>query len=125
MRYLIAVVLLCSVAGFSQAQALKQLPPSATAVQIQGNTYYKFGDSYYRFNQDGGYYVEVPPPSLMPHDQSAHMYQRGQTVPGTSLTSDQIQGCRNLAADKSNAVPNRGSEVYLEAYQSCINDLQR
>lgn len=128
MRYLIPVVLFCSLSGVALAgQPVSQLPAGASEVQILGTTYWRSGDNFYRFNQESGMFYEVPQPTVQAHQDrlQAHMYQRSQTVPATSLTSDQIEGCRNAAADKSNAVPNRGSEVYISEYNSCITDLQR
>lgn len=126
MRYLIPVVLFCSLSGAALAdQPVAQLPAGAAEVQIMGTTYWKSGDNFYRFNQQTGNFYLTNPPTAMPHDRSAHMYQRGQTLPATNLSSDQIEGCRNAAADKSNAVPNRGSEVFINAYNACVRDLQR
>lgn len=126
MRYLLPVVLFCTVAGFAQAQeSVNQLPSGSSEVQIMGKTYWQSGDNFYRFNQETGMFYQVPQPTVQAHrDRSAHMSQRSQTVPATNLTPDQIEGCRNAAADKSNAVPNRGSQVYIQEYNSCVNDLQ-
>ncbi|HEY8569961.1 hypothetical protein [Microbulbifer sp.] len=129
MRYLIPVVLFCSLSGAALAgQPISQLPAGASEVQILGTTYWRSGDSFYRFNQESGMFYEVPQPTVQAHQdrvQQAHMYQRSQTLPGTGLTSDQIEGCRNAAADKSNEVPNRGSDVYISEYNSCVRDLQQ
>ncbi|MFD1215881.1 MULTISPECIES: hypothetical protein [Microbulbifer] len=126
MRYLIPVVLFCTFAGFAQAQQpTDQLPAGSSEIQVLGKTYWKSGDNFYRFNENTGMFYQVPQPTVQAHrDQSAHMYQRNQTLPATGLTGDQIEGCRNAAADKSNAVPNRGSEVYINEYNRCVTDLQ-
>ncbi|GAB2512286.1 hypothetical protein [Microbulbifer agarilyticus] len=124
MRYLLPVVLFCSIAGFAHAQStMTQLPSGAQEVQILGNTYYKSGDTFYRFNEQGGYFYETNPPRVMDHQSTPNASV--VTNPGVGLTSDQIEGCRNAAADKSNAVPNRGSSVYINEYNRCISDLQR
>ncbi|QIL91086.1 hypothetical protein ACONUD_13600 [Microbulbifer harenosus] len=129
MRYLIPVVLFCSLSGAALAQQpISQLPAGASEVQIMGTTYWRSGNNFYQFNQDTGLFYQVPQPTVQAHKDrvlQAHMYQRSQTLPGTGLSSDQLEGCRNVAADKSNAVPNRGSEVFINAYNSCIRDLQR
>lgn len=127
MRYLLPVVLFCTVAGFAQAQQpMDQLPAGSSEVQILGKTYWKSGDSFYQFNESTGMFYQVPEPQVQAHrDQAAHMSQRSQTVPATNLTPDQIEGCRNAAADKSNAVPNRGSQVYIQEYNACVSDLQQ
>lgn len=129
MRYLIPVVLFCSLSGAALAQQpLSQLPAGASEVQIMGTTYWRSGDNFYQFNRDTGLFYQVPQPTVQAHKdrvQQAHMYQRSQTLPGTGLTSDQLEGCRNVAADKSNEVPNRGSEVFINSYNSCIRDLQQ
>ena len=129
MRYLIPVVLFCSLSGVAMAQQpMSQLPAGASEVQIMGKTYWHSGDTFYQFNENTGMFYEVPQPTVQAHKDrvnQAHMYQRSQTLPGTGLTGDQIEGCRNAAADKSNEVPNRGSEVYINEYNSCIRDLQQ
>lgn len=129
MRYFMPVVLFCAVAGFTQVQAQEQrtqLPAGSSEVQIMGKTYWQSGDNFYQFNEQTGLFYQVPQPTVQAHKDrasQAHMYQR--TVPSTNLTGDQIEGCRNSAADKSNEVPNRGSSVYINEYNKCITDLQR
>ncbi|WP_105102288.1 hypothetical protein [Microbulbifer pacificus] len=129
MRYLIPVVLFCSLSGAALAdQPMSQLPAGASEVQIMGTTYWRSGDNFYQFNEQTGLFYEVPQPTVQAHKDrlnQAHMSQRSQTVPATNLTGDQIEGCRNTAADKSNAVPNRGSEVYISEYNACVRDLQQ
>ncbi|WP_295798596.1 hypothetical protein [uncultured Microbulbifer sp.] len=127
MRYLASLILLLSMSGVALAgDTLQQLPPGAETVQIMGKTYWHSGDNFYQFNEETGQFYQVPQPTVQAHrDRAAHMSQRSQTVPATNLTGDQIEGCRNAAADKSNAVPNRGSEVYIQEYNRCITDLQQ
>lgn len=129
MRYLMPVILFFAIVGFAQAQdRMTQLPSGASEVQIMGKTYWKSGSNFYQFNEETGQFYQVPQPTVQAHQNrasQAHMYQRSQTVPATNLTGDQVEGCRNTAADKSNAVPNRGSQVYINEYNKCITDLQR
>ncbi|WGL15033.1 hypothetical protein PVT68_09595 [Microbulbifer bruguierae] len=129
MRYLLPVVLFCSLSGVALAdQPMTQLPAGASEVQIMGKTYWHSGDNFYQFNENTGQFYQVPQPTVQAHKDrvsQAHMYQRSQTLPATNLSSDQIEGCRNAAADKSNAVPNRGSDVYISEYNSCVRDLQQ
>ncbi|WP_299594823.1 hypothetical protein [uncultured Microbulbifer sp.] len=128
MRYLLPVVLFCSLSGVALAQQpMSQLPAGSSEVQILGKTYWHSGDNFYQFNEETGMFYQVPQPTVQAHKDrasQAHMSQRSQTLPGTGLTGDQIEGCRSAAADKSNEVPNRGSEVYINEYNSCIKDLQ-
>lgn len=127
MRYMASFLLVFCMSGFALAgDVVQQLPPGAETVQIMGKTYWHSGDNFYRFNEDTGMFYQVPQPTVQAHkDRAAHMYQRSQTLPATSLTADQIDGCRNAAADKSNAVPNRGSSVYIQEYNKCVSDLQQ
>ena len=130
MRYIFPVILFCSMVGFAQADStqLSQLPAGSETVQIMGKTYWHSGDNFYQFNENTGMFYQVPQPTVQAHKDrvsQAHMYQRSQTVPTTNLSSDQIEGCRNTAADKSNEVPNRGSSVYIQEYNRCITDLQQ
>lgn len=127
MRYLIPLILMCSLAGYSQAQdRLNQLPSNTSEVQIRGQTYYQHGSTFYRFHPQGGYYYEVQPPSnIRQYDQPQHLYRRGQTQPSTNMSTDQVEGCRNMAADKANANPATGGKVYIREYNRCINMLNQ
>lgn len=125
MRYLFPLILLFSIAGFTQADdKMRQLPSGAATVQILGQTYYKSGDTFYSFQEDGGYFYEVQPPSVMPgYKQPQHQSSRTITVPGAS--ADQLEGCRDSAADKSNANPQAGSQVYINEYNRCVGLLNQ
>lgn len=93
-----------------------------------GKTYWHSGDNFYQFNEQTGMFYQVPQPTVQAHKDrlsQPHMHQRSQTLPATNLSADQIEGCRSAAADKSNAVPNRGSSVYIQEYNRCITDLQQ
>ncbi|MBB5211253.1 hypothetical protein GTQ55_02510 [Microbulbifer hydrolyticus] len=106
-------------------QPMAQLPAGASEVQIMGKTYWHSGDNFYQFNENTGMFYEVPQPTVQAHkDRASQAHQSVVAQPGPGVTADQIEGCRNAAADKSNAVPNRGSEVYINEYNSCIRDLQ-
>ncbi|WP_226703758.1 hypothetical protein [Microbulbifer elongatus] len=126
MRYLLPVVLFCSLSGVAMAQQpMSELPAGSSEVQIMGKTYWHSGDNFYQFNEETGMFYQVPQPTVQAHQNRVQQSHRSQrTLQGTGLTGDQIEGCRNAAADKSNEVPNRGSEVYINEYNRCIRDLQ-
>ncbi|WKD51411.1 hypothetical protein [Microbulbifer spongiae] len=127
MRYLVSLVLLFSLAGFSYAQErLTQLPSNAATVQILGKTYYQSGNTFYRFDENTRYFYQVQPPTVLPrYQQPTDMSVRGMWHrPEMGLTQDQIEGCRNAAADKSNANPSIGGKIYIREYHRCIGNLR-
>ena len=122
MRFLIPLLLLCSLAGYSQAQErLTQLPYETSEIQVRGQTYYQHGDTYYRFYPEGGYYYEVSPPTYIPRSDQAHYYRRDMSQQGKNISEDVERGCRNQAADRANQYPATGARVYIREFNRCIN----
>lgn len=118
MRFLIPMLFLCSLAGFSQAQ-ISQLPSGTSEVQVQGQTYYQHGTTFYRFNaQDGKYYRMEAPPGLLSAEQYGRQYQYRGTP---QVSGDRAEGCRNLAADQANRHPQTGGRIYIQAYNRCMS----
>ncbi|GAA5442561.1 hypothetical protein Misp06_00735 [Microbulbifer sp. NBRC 101763] len=153
MRYVLSMILLLSLAGFSYAQErLAQLPAGASPVQILGKTYYQSGNTFYAFNEQGRYFYPVQPPTrIRQYEQPRNMYWRGSqpryywrgsqpryywrgsqpsyywrdsTPRYYGLTRDQVEGCMNAAADKANANPRIGGKVYIREYNQCISNLR-
>ncbi|WP_444940161.1 hypothetical protein [Microbulbifer sp. ZKSA004] len=128
MRYLVSMVLLCSLAGFSYADdRMTRLPSNAEPVQILGKTYYQSGNNFYAFNEQGRYFYRVQPPTrIRSYENPRDMYIRGsQPRPQTwGLTRDQVEGCMNAAADMANANPAVGGKIYIREYNRCISNLR-
>ncbi|MFC6634276.1 hypothetical protein [Microbulbifer taiwanensis] len=119
MRILIPVLLMCSLAGYSQAQEqLRQLPSNTSEVQVMGQTYYQHGDTFYRFHPQGGYFYEVQPPRSLLQDEQAHYYRRDMQPQRPNINSE--EGCRNLASERANRNPSTGGKVYLREYNRCM-----
>lgn len=130
MRFLIPLILACSLVGYSHAQQpIQELPSGTSAVQIMGQTYYQHGDTFYRFNPEGGYFFEVQPPKdLLKYEQQerAHFYRRSLKEYGTQIHGDMIvddveTGCRNLAAERANQNPAIGGKIYMQEFNRCMN----
>ncbi|MFA0812923.1 hypothetical protein [Microbulbifer epialgicus] len=138
MRYLLSMILLLSLAGFSYAQErLTQLPAGASPVQILGKTYYQSGNTFYAFSEQGGYFYPVQPPTAIrqyerPRDmyirgtqprRPRHLYMRGTQTPW-GLTRHQVEACRNTAASMANANPANGGKIYIREYNQCVNNMR-
>ncbi|WP_444929450.1 hypothetical protein ACJJIF_16660 [Microbulbifer sp. SSSA002] len=128
MRYLVSMVLLCSLAGFSFADdRMTSLPANAEPVQILGKTYYQSGNNFYAFNEQGRFFYQVQPPtSIRNYERPKDMSVRGSQSHSKTwgLTRDQVEGCMNSAADMANANPAVGGKVYIREYNLCINNLR-
>ncbi|WP_250461519.1 hypothetical protein [Microbulbifer litoralis] len=121
MRFLIPLLLMCSLAGYSQAQdRLTELPANTSEIQVRGQTYYQHGDTYYRFHPQGGYYYEVVPPTASRSSQ-AHEYRRDMSQQRPSVDQSIERGCRNQAADLANRNPQTGGRVYIAEFNRCMN----
>lgn len=121
MRYLVPLLLMCSLAGYSQAQEqLSQLPSGTSEIQVRGQTYYQHGDNYYRFHPQGGYYYEVQPPHDVSRGQS-HQYRRGMSPQAPHTAIDVEKGCRNRAAEQANRNPSSGGKLYIREFNRCMN----
>ncbi|MCW8126150.1 hypothetical protein [Microbulbifer halophilus] len=124
MRYLIPLLLMCSLAGYTQAQEqqqLNQLPSGTSEIQVRGQTFYQHGDTYYRFHPQGGYYYEVQPPQDMSRSDQAHFYRRNLSDQHPNVANDVERGCRNQAADQANRNPANGGKIYIREFNRCIN----
>lgn len=121
MRFLIPVILMLSLAGYSQAQErLSQLPAGTNEIQVTGQTYYQLGNTFYRFHPQGGYYYEVMPPRGILQYEQPHFYRR--SAPWHRMQRHGIsaeEGCRNWAADKANRNPTNGGKVYMRELNRC------
>jgi len=122
MRFLIPLILMCALAGYSQAQdRLRELPSGTAQVQVMGQTYYQHGNTFYRFHPQGGYYYEVQPPSGLIRDERGHYYRRGMDQPRIGTE----EGCRNFAAERANRNPSVGGKVYIAEFNRCMNMIRQ
>ncbi|WP_323845760.1 hypothetical protein [Microbulbifer magnicolonia] len=120
MRFLIPLILMCSLAGYSQAQEqMRQLPEDTTQIQYLGQTYYQHGNDFYRFNPDGGYYYEVQPPRGMIRYEQPHFHRLD--LPEQRVRIDSEEGCRNQAAELANRNPSMGGKVYTREFNRCMS----
>lgn len=123
MRFLIPLILLCSLAGYSQAQEpLRQLPSDSTQIEYLGQTYYQHGNTFYRFHPQGGYYYEVKPPQGMVRYQQPHFHRLDLPEQRVRITSE--EGCRNLAAAHANRNPSIGGKVYMREFNRCMKQIR-
>ncbi|WP_308367048.1 MULTISPECIES: hypothetical protein [unclassified Microbulbifer] len=124
MRFLIPLILMCSLAGYSQAQEqLRQLPSGATEVQVRGQTYYQHGNTFYRFHPQGGYYYEVRAPRGLIRAEQPHFYRR--SLPEQRIRINSEEGCRNWAAEHANRNPSIGGKIYMRQFHRCMNMLRQ
>lgn len=122
MRFLIPLILMCSLAGYSQAQEqLRQLPSGSSEVQVMGQTYYQHGNTFYRFHSQGGYYYEVTPPRGLIRYEQPHFYRRTLPEPEQRVRIDSEEGCRNWAAERANRNPSMGGKIYISEFNRCMN----
>ncbi len=122
MRFLIPLILMCSLAGYSQAQEqLSKLPSGTAVVQLRGQTYYQHGNTFYRYYPQGGYYYEVTPPRGLIRSEQPHFYRRTLPAPERRVRIDSEAGCRNFAADRANRNPSMGGKIYISEFNRCMN----
>ncbi|MBB3060420.1 hypothetical protein [Microbulbifer rhizosphaerae] len=124
MRFLIPLILMCSLAGYSQAQEqLRQLPSGATEVQVRGQTYYQHGNTFYRYHPQGGYFYEVSAPRGLIRAEQPRFYRR--SLPEQRIRINSEEGCRNWAAEHANRNPSIGGKIYMRQFNRCMNMLRQ
>ncbi|MCX2783280.1 hypothetical protein OQJ46_09795 [Microbulbifer thermotolerans] len=118
MRYLIPLILMCSLAGYSQAQErMRSLPSDSSQIQYMGQTYFAHNGKYYRYIPDGGYYYRVQPPRGMVRDVQPHFYRLTPREYRATITT--MEDCRNWAAARASRNPAIGGKIYMTELNRC------